>query len=138
MTVIHDKKKHRRRRRRRGSAGFTLLEIMVVLAIIGLIAGSVGVMVFSRYKSALVKTAKTRTTEIANATIQYMLDHNNSCPASIDALVQEKYLKKGLKDPWGKDFSFKCPGSSDSDGADVSSSGPDKQDGTADDIKSWE
>ena len=142
MTANHDQTDNRsrrdRRRRRRGSAGFTLLEIMVVLAIIGLIAGSVGVMVFSRYKSALIKTAKTRVTEIANATVQYMLDHNNTCPGGTDALVQEKYLKKGLKDPWGKEFVFKCPGSSDSDGADVSSAGPDKQDGTADDIKSWD
>ena len=49
-----------------------------------------------------------------------------------------KYLKDVHKDPWGKDFTLRCPGQKDPESADVSSSGPDKQDGTADDIKSWE
>jgi len=122
----------------RRQTGFTLLEIMVVLAIIGLIVGSVGVMVFNRFKKAQVQTAKTRVTEISNATTQFMLDNNNTCPRGLDELVSQKYLKKGLKDPWGKDFIFRCPGTSETDGADVISAGPDKQEGTADDIKSWE
>jgi type II secretion system protein G len=111
---------------------------MVVLAIIGLIVGSVGVMVFNRFKKAQVQTAKTRVTEISNATTQYMLDNSNNCPRGIDDLVAQKYLKKGLKDPWGKDFIFRCPGTNDTDGADVISAGPDKQEGTQDDITSWQ
>jgi general secretion pathway protein G len=127
-----------RRARRRNQRGFTLLEIMVVLAIIGLIVGSVGVMVFNRFKKAQVSTAKTRVTQVANAVTQYMLDNSNNCPRSIEELVAQKYLQKGMKDPWGKDFILKCPGTNDTDGADVSSAGPDKAEGTADDIKSWE
>jgi general secretion pathway protein G len=126
------------RRRSRHDRGFSLLEIMVVLAIIGLIVGSVGVMVFNRFKKAQVSTAKTRVTEIANATMQFMLDNSNNCPRSLDDLVAQKYLKKGLKDPWGKDFIYRCPGTNDTDGADVISAGPDKAEGTADDVKSWE
>jgi general secretion pathway protein G len=135
---VMDRMENRRLPRYRRDAGFTLLEIMVVLAIIGLIVGSVGVMVFNRFKKAQIQTAKTRVTEISNATTQFMLDNNNNCPRGLDDLVSQKYLKKGLKDPWGKDFIFRCPGTSDTDGADVASAGPDKQEGTADDIKSWE
>jgi len=130
--------RNEKRSRRVVDRGFTLLEIMVVLAIIGLIVGSVGVMVFNRFKRAQVQTAKTRVTEISNATTQYMLDNSNTCPRGIDDLVAQKYLKKGLKDPWGKDFIFRCPGTQDTDGADVASAGPDKQEGTQDDITSWQ
>jgi general secretion pathway protein G len=130
---------HRLRRlQRRRQQGFTLLEIMVVLAIIGLIVGSVGVMVFNRFKKAQVGTAKTRVSQVSNAVTQYMLDNSNNCPRSLDELVAQKYLQKGMKDPWGKDFIMRCPGTNDTDGADVVSAGPDKAEGTADDIKSWE
>ena len=123
---------------RTAAAGFTLLEVMIVLAIIGLIAGSIGVTVFNQFKKGQVKIAKTTVGEISGAVQQYMMENNSECPKGMDDLVAKKNLKKPIKDPWGKDFSIKCPGQNDTDGADVTSSGPDKQDGTADDIKSWD
>jgi len=122
----------------RAAAGFTLLEVMIVLAIIGLIAGGIGVTVFNQFKKGQVKIAKTTVGEISGAVQQYMMENNSECPKGMEDLVAKKNLKKMLKDPWGKDFVIKCPGTNDTDGADVSSSGPYKQDGTADDIKSWE
>lgn len=124
--------------RRSADAAFTLLEVMIVLAIIGLIAGSIGVGVFNQYKKGQVKVAKTTVSEISGAVQQYMMENNSECPKGMEDLVAKKNLKKAIKDPWGKDFIVKCPGQNDTDGADVSSSGPDKQEGTADDIKSWE
>jgi len=120
------------------AAGFTLLEVMIVLAIIGLIAGGIGVTVFNQFKKGQVKIAKTTVGEISGAVQQYMMENNSECPKGMEDLVAKKNLKKLIKDPWGKDFVLKCPGANDTDGADITSSGPDKQEGTADDIKSWD
>jgi prepilin-type N-terminal cleavage/methylation domain-containing protein len=50
---------------RAAAAGFTLLEVMIVLAIIGLIAGGIGVTVFNQFKKGQVKIAKTTVGEIS-------------------------------------------------------------------------
>ena len=123
---------------RAAAAGFTLLEMMIVLAIIGLIASFVGVTVFNQYRKGQRKIAETTVKEISGAVQQYMMENNSECPKGMEDLVAKKNMKKLIKDPWGKDFIIKCPGTSDTDGADISSSGPDKQEGTADDIKSWD
>jgi len=132
------KKKDERRRRRR-QAGFTLLEIMVVLAIIALLAGGVGTAVFKQYRSAQRKTAMLRVKAVRDASAQFMMDNSNNCPRSVDDLVAQKYLdKNNAKDPWGNAIILRCPGTNDQDNADVISPGPDKQEGSADDIKSWD
>ena len=123
---------------RKCDAGMTLLEVLIVLALISLIAGAIGVTVFNNYKRGQVKAAKLIVKEVGGAVQQYMIDNNQDCPPGLEELVNQKYLKKNsLKDPWGKPFTVKCPGELDSDGIDISSPGPDKQEGTEDDIQSW-
>lgn len=126
------------RARRRRDAGMTLLEVLIVLALISLVAGSIGVMVFNNFKKGQVKVARTQVGEVLGAVQQYMMDNNNNCPNGIEDLVNQKLLKKGYKDPWGKEFVLRCPGEQDPDGVDVSSSGPDKAPGTDDDVNSWD
>jgi general secretion pathway protein G len=116
-------------------AGMTMLEIMIVLAIIGLVMSVVGVGVFQSFKKAQKKIAQVAVNEIASKTVQYMTDNNNECPKSVDDLVAQKYMPKKQKDPWNKDFILRCPGTVNVDGIDVVSLGPDGQEGTPDDIK---
>lgn len=127
-----------RRGARQAQAGFTLLEIMIVLAIIAMIAGGVGVALFNKFKKAQIQTTKMRVKAVREAVTQYMIE-TPSCPKGMDEMLSGKYIDKDkMKDAWGSNITLKCPGANDTEGADVSSPGPDKQDGTADDIKSWE
>jgi general secretion pathway protein G len=120
-------------------AGMTLIEIMVVVAIIGLLIGTVSVVAFNRMKKARITNAKQIVTNVKNAIEHYALENpGESCPKEIKALVDDGQLKKYPKDPWGQELVYKCPGEHDKDTADVSSMGPDKVEGTDDDIKSWE
>src|SRR4051812_4947745 len=95
---------------RAADAGFTLLEIMIVLAIIGLIVGGVAVNLFGRFKKAQSDTARTNVAQISGAAEQYMIENSNTCPQTVDDLLAKGYLKKKVKDPWGQEFVLKCPG----------------------------
>ena len=130
------------RRQSRGqrdlSAGFTMLEIMIVVAIGAALVAGVAVVVMKNYAKTQVKLARKGVGDIVQGVSQYMID-NNTCPKSLEDLVAQKYIARpAAKDPWGKDYTLRCPGTHDPETPDVSSSGPDKTDGTADDIKSWE
>jgi type II secretory pathway pseudopilin PulG len=100
-----------------------MLEIMIVIAIIAAIGAGVGVAVFTQFKRAQVKIAKQRVKEVMQGVTTFMIDNNN-CPKGMDDLVAQKYIARGAaKDPWGKDFTLKCPGTQDPDSADISSAG---------------
>ena len=117
-----------------GQKGMTLLEIMIVLALLGLVMGSIGFAVNNNRKKGQLQTAKITAGQISQACVQYMLENSNNCPTSMADLVTNKNIPKPQKDPWGKEYIIKCPGTTDTDGADVISSGPDRQEGTADDV----
>jgi len=116
----------------------TLMEIMIVFALIALIMGAVGVGAFNYFKKGQVKTARIQVNEIMQKAQQYMMDNNNECPKSMDDLVAQKYMPRRQKDPWNKDFIMRCPGQINTDGIDVISLGPDGTEGTPDDIKATE
>lgn len=136
----------------KSNAGMTLIEIMVVVAIIAGITGLIAVNVVGRQKKANVQLTKTQISNLLNAFDQYKLD-NNSYPSTeqgLDALVskpsagkvpknypEDGYMKKVPKDAWGNALNYASPGSHGQE-VEIWSNGPDEQDETDDDVKSWE
>ena len=123
--------------RRRRSRGMTLIEILVVLAIIGLIVGGVSVVAFNAFSESKVKQGYTDVINVQKACEQYMLQKNDKCPKSLQDLKAAGVVSRVQKDPWGEDFVITCPGEHGS-AVDVLSYGPDKKQGGDDDIVSWE
>jgi general secretion pathway protein G len=117
---------------RRTSRGLTLVELIVVITIIGVLTAAISVGVMSAKKSADLKLAKTACNTIRDATIQWKAVHSGEDCPTIDQLKQEKILDTGfsVKDPWGITFKLAC----DADEITCTSAGPDKKEGTEDDI----
>lgn len=102
--------------------GFTLLELLVVMVIIGLLAGYVGPKYFAQVGKSEVKTAKAQIVSLEQALDQYRLDtgYYPSTEQGLAALFIKPsdeskwngpYLKKATPpDPWGKPYSYKQPG----------------------------
>ncbi len=143
--------RRRPRTRRRGERGFTLVEILVVITIIGLIMGLVGPRVLNYLTESKAKAAKIQIESFASALDLFFLDAGRypSGSEGLAALVQRPgsisgwngpYLKGGLvpADPWGNPYIYRSPGQR---GAyDIVSFGADGQEGgtgTAGDITSW-
>jgi general secretion pathway protein G len=102
--------------------GFTLLELLVVMVIIGLLAGYVGPMYFKQVGKSEVKAAKAQIDGFSKALDQYRLDtsHYPATEEGLGALIQKPanekrwdgpYLKKAVPlDPWGNAYVYKRPG----------------------------
>ncbi|MCB5187943.1 type II secretion system major pseudopilin GspG [Methylobacillus caricis] len=104
------------------SRGFTLLELLVVMVIIGLLAGYVGPKYFAQIGKSETKTAKAQIDALSKALDQYRLDtgHYPSSEQGLEALNNAPsdetrwhgpYLQKTLPiDPWGKPYLYRSPG----------------------------
>ena len=108
--------------RRSRAKGFTLLELLVVVVIIGLLAGFVAPRYFSQVGKSEVNVAKAQIDALEKALDQYRLDVGRypSNELGLKALVDKPtsepkwngpYLKKQVPlDPWGKAYIYKMPG----------------------------
>jgi len=136
---------------RRLARGFTLLELLVVMVIIGLLVGYVAPMYFKQVGKSEVKVTRAQIESFGKALDQYRLDtgHYPTTEQSLQALVVKPteearwdgpYLKKGVPlDPWGAAYIYKRPGTKGE--YDIISLGKDSAPGGTGenaDIGSWE
>ena len=144
----------KKRSRSRLSRGFTLLEILIVIALLGGIMAIVVVNlgdVFGQTKNDL-ESKKIQSNGSFDLAIQRYRLNVGAFPSTDEGLQallvapdgkQDRwkgpYLKddKALVDGFGKPYGYRYPGTHNTTGYDLWSFGPDQQDGTADDIGNW-
>jgi general secretion pathway protein G len=102
--------------------GFTLLELLVVIVIIGLLAGYVAPRYFSQVGKSEIQVARAQIESLEKALDQYRLDMRRypSAEEGLEALVAKPasaqawsgpYLKKSVpSDPWGRPYVYRIPG----------------------------
>ncbi len=143
--------------RRVAELGFTLIEIMAVVVIIGLLAGLVGVNVRNSIMKARVKTTRTQIKTLEGALELYRMDHARypTTEQSLEALIRapssppvpRDYPPGGYMtgdviplDPWGSPYGYENPGQHNANSFDLWSLGGDGQPGGSSidaDIGNW-
>ncbi len=132
--------------------GFTLMELLIVMVILGLLAALVGPRLFGKVGKAKIKAAKAQITLLETALDEFRLDVGRypTTEEGLKALVEKPtdapgwdgpYLKKNKVplDPWGHPYHYKCPG--DHGDYDLYSLGRDGEPGGQGedaDVTSWE
>ena len=134
-------------RRRRG---FTLIEVLMVIVILGILVAFVGQSLFGTSQKAQVDVATTIIKTGLKGRLDLFQVHMQTYPTELTEMVERPsdeeaarkwagpYLKaEELKDPWGQEWYYKFPGENNQGSYDLGSNGPDKQWGSDDDIKNW-
>ena len=118
-------------------SGFTLIEVILVVVIIGILAGIAIPNITGKSDKAKVSQGKANVTTLDSAIDSYYLE-NSEYPSSLDELLDEAkggpYLskKKIPKDPWGNDYVFVVPGTHNTHRFDISASGHEE------DVNNWD
>ncbi len=146
--------KSRRRRPRARRAGFTLMEVLLVLAILVILGSLAGGMYLRVQNRANMSAAQAQIGLFKQPLNMFRLSTNQfpTTAQGLDALINcppdlpnpnkwdGPYLDKPTVplDPWEQPYQYASPGRVNPDTYDVWSLGPDGQDGTQDDIGNWE
>lgn len=130
--------------------GFTLLEVMVVIVILGILASMVVPNLMGSQEKANLQKAVQDITALENSISMYKLDNYDypTTEQGLEALVEETdveplprrfqeggYVKRLPNDPWGNEYQLLNPGENGK--VDLFSMGPDGEVGTDDDIGNW-
>lgn len=137
--------------RRRANAGFSILELLLVLVILAILAGIVGSRFVGQSQSAKIKAAQTQLGNFKMCLNRFEMDMGRYPTSSegLRVLVEKPgdgadnwkgpYLDSNdvPKDQWGNAWNYRQPGQHRTDDYDLSSNGPDGREGTDDDVCNW-
>lgn len=143
--------------RKKAASGFTLLEVLLVITIIGILAAFVVPNLMSvgdeaKKDAARAAVGKSGSIALALGTFQLKVGRLPTTDEGLNALVEkpddteefDKWIPmiedaNMLKDPWGQEYQYRGPSDAEynKDRYDLYSTGPDKEDGTDDDIGNW-
>lgn len=124
-----------RRLRRAASRGVTLVEVLIVVAIMAVISGGVTLVAFPLYKESRIKIAVQGCMAVRQAAELYqnLEGTSDACPTIQDLVTSRKLDGKHTEDPWNTTYRVDCSGS---DGEiHAVSAGNDRKFGTQDDIR---
>jgi general secretion pathway protein G len=146
-------KMRRQQQRRSQRTGFTLIEVLLVVAILGVIAAAVVPALLGRQQAAYEQQTRNNIKNLQNIMVMYAVDHDGTYPSggreALNQLTNASeyhgkklgaYLDNTPKDAWGEPLYYEYPSSKGKgDKPAVWSSGPNRQneDGSGDDINSW-
>lgn len=138
----------------RKRSGFTLVEIMVVVVIIGLLAALVGPRLIGQSDDAKIRTTRVQISNFEQSLELYHLNNGRfpTTDQGLMALVEKPtippeprnyqkggYMKKLAKDAWGNDFIYTCPGKKgDYDIISYGADGQEGGEGVDADISNWD
>lgn len=136
------------KRHHKQKKGFTLVELLLVVTIIGILAGAVLMNFRGQTDKAKTARAKADIQSLETALSLYEMDIGDypSSDEGLQALYEDPgvegwtqpYLtKKVLRDPWGTDYIYEYPGSKGIN-YDLFSTGKDGSEGTEDDVGNWD
>lgn len=135
----------------RRQRGFTLMELMVVIVILGILASLVVPNLMGNKDRADRQKAISDIAALENALDMYKLDNHRypTTEQGMEALVEAPalsplaenynpggYIRRLPVDPWGNDYILVSPG--EHGAIDISSAGPDGEAGTSDDVNNWD
>jgi general secretion pathway protein G len=131
-------------------AGYTLMEMMLVLFIIALILGGGVYLMQNVGQDAEISKAKAdiKAWEVNLIRFQTRYQQLPTQAQGLESMVNmpsdtpkggwtQMAKPEALKDPWGNKYQYRNPGTKNPSSYDIYSIGPDKQEGTADDIGNW-
>lgn len=123
----------RQYRSRRARRGVTLVEVLIVVAIMAVIAGGATLLVFPAFKKSKVQAAQIGASAVKQAAEQYLnIDAEGGACPTVKTLAESKKLEAGkTDDPWGSPYRVSCDG----DDVHVYSNGKDGKENTPDDVR---